>query len=135
LSATNGAEIPGAGSARAALFDRRDHARHGRGLNAIGAERLEAPVLPFLAGSFLIDRIGAEGVVDQVFVVVLLDLRRRLMEEYCDAPAAMMLFDRAVAVYQDFIRISGWTGNTSMNSSGGIGRAPGSGIVTAKFVA
>src|SRR5258708_7837433 len=26
----------------------------------------------------------------------------------------MMLIDRAVATYQDFIRISGWTGNTAL---------------------
>src|SRR5207244_3330645 len=26
----------------------------------------------------------------------------------------MMLIDRAVAAYQDFIRISGWTGNTAL---------------------
>ncbi len=45
---------------------------------------------------------------------MLLDLRRRLIEEYGDTPAAMMLIDRAVAAYQDFIRISGWTGNTSL---------------------
>jgi hypothetical protein len=36
---------------------------------------------------------------------VLLDLRRRLIDEYGDTPAAMMLIDRAVAAYQDFIRI------------------------------
>ncbi len=57
-------------------------------------------------GSFLINRIGAEGVIDQDLVVVLLDLRRRLIGEYGDTPAAMMLIDRAVVAYQDFIRIS-----------------------------
>jgi hypothetical protein len=53
-------------------------------------------------------------VVDQDLAVVLLDLRRRLIDEYSDTPAAMMLIDRAVAAYQDFIRISGWTGNTAL---------------------
>src|SRR5207244_7667336 len=65
-------------------------------------------------GSFLINRLGAEGVIDQDLVVVLLDLRRRLIDEYGDTPAATMLIDRAVAAYQDFIRISGWTGNTAL---------------------
>jgi hypothetical protein len=65
-------------------------------------------------GSFLIDRLGAEGVIDQDLVVVLLDLRRRLIDEYGDTPASVMLIDRAVAAYQDFIRISGWTGNTAL---------------------
>ncbi len=32
-------------------------------------------------GSFLINRLGAEGVIDQDLVVVLLDLRRRLIGE------------------------------------------------------
>jgi len=45
---------------------------------------------------------------------VLLDLRRRLIADYGDAPAAIMLIDRAVAAYQDFLRISGWTGNTAL---------------------
>jgi hypothetical protein len=65
-------------------------------------------------GSFLINRLGAEGVIDQDLVVVLLDLRRRLIDEYGDSPGSMMLIDRAVAAYQDFIRISGWTGNTAL---------------------
>ncbi len=66
------------------------------------------------AGSFLIDRLGAGLVVDQDLAVVLLDLRRRLIEEYGDTPAATMLIDRAVAAYQTFIRVTGWTGNTAL---------------------
>ena len=65
-------------------------------------------------GSFLIDRLGAGLVIDRDLAVVLLDLRRRLIGEYGDTPAAIMLIDRAVAAYQDFIRISGWTGNTAL---------------------
>ena len=64
-------------------------------------------------GSFLIDRLGAGLVVDQDLAVVLLNLRRRLIDEYGTGPAAMMLIDRAVSAYRDFIRISGWTGNTA----------------------
>jgi hypothetical protein len=68
----------------------------------------------YASGSFLIDRLGAIGVVDQDLVVVLLDLRRRLIDEYGDSPATMMLIDRTVAAYQDFIRIAGWTGNAAL---------------------
>ncbi len=74
--------------------------------------------------------------VDQDLVVVLLDLRRRLIDEYGDTPASLMLFDRAVAAYHDFIRISGWTGNTALmvepSFLGATARSPSSGIVTAK---
>jgi hypothetical protein len=33
---------------------------------------------------------------------------------YGDTPTAMMLTDRAVAAYQDFIRVSGWIGNLAI---------------------
>ena len=75
---------------------------------------VERVMTRFRDGSFLINRLGAEGVIDQDLVVVLLDLRRRLIDEYGDTPASMMLIDRAVAAYQDFIRITGWTGNTAL---------------------
>ncbi len=65
-------------------------------------------------GSFLIDRLGAGLVVDQDLAVVLLNLRRRLIDEYDTGPAAMMLIDRAVSAYRDFIRVTGWTGNTAL---------------------
>jgi len=68
----------------------------------------------FRDGSFLIDRLGAGLVIDRDLAIVLLDLRRRLMGEYGNTPAASMLIDRAVAAYQDFVRISGWTGNTAL---------------------
>src|SRR6266700_4536840 len=64
--------------------------------------------------AFLIDRLGAGLVVDQDLAVVLLNLRRRLVEQYGDTPASMMLIDRAVSAYQDFIRVTGWTGNTAL---------------------
>jgi hypothetical protein len=59
-------------------------------------------------GSFLIDRLGAEGVIDRDLVVALLHFRERLIGEYGGGPPAIMLIDRAVAAYQDFIRIAGW---------------------------
>jgi hypothetical protein len=76
--------------------------------------QIERVMTRYEDGSFLINRLGAEGVIDQDLVVVLLDLRRRLIDEYGDAPASVMLIDRAVAAYQDFIRIAGWTGNTAL---------------------
>jgi hypothetical protein len=69
----------------------------------------------FEDGRFLINRLGAEGVIDQELAVVLLDLRRRLIDEYGNAPAAVMLIDRVLSAYQDFIRVTGWTGNLSIH--------------------
>jgi hypothetical protein len=66
-------------------------------------------------GSFLINRLGAAGVVDQDLTIVLLDVRRRLIDEYGDTPAAKMLVDRAVSAYQDFIRAEGWAGNLAIH--------------------
>jgi hypothetical protein len=76
--------------------------------------QIERVLASYEDGSFLIDRLGAEGVIDRDLVVVLLDLRRRLIGEYGDTPALVMLIDRAVAAYQDFIRIAGWTGNAAL---------------------
>jgi len=53
-------------------------------------------------------------VVDQDLAVVLLDLRRRLKDEYGDTPAVMMQIDRAMVAYRDFLRISGWAGNLAI---------------------
>jgi hypothetical protein len=46
---------------------------------------------------------------------VLLHFRNGLIAEYGSTPAAMMLIDRAVAAYQDFIRVEGWAGNLSIH--------------------
>jgi hypothetical protein len=53
-------------------------------------------------------------VFDQDLAVVLLDLRRRLIYEYGETPAAMMLIDRAIVAYRDFLRITGWVGNLAL---------------------
>ncbi len=76
--------------------------------------RTERVMTRFDDGSFLIDRMGAEGVIDQDLTVVLLHYRRGLIEDYGDGPAALMLIDRAVAAYQDFIRVTGWVGNVAL---------------------
>jgi hypothetical protein len=78
-------------------------------------ERRTERVMTRLAdGSFLLNRLGAEGVIDQDLATVLLHFRNRLSSEYGQGPAAMMLIDRAIAAYQDFIRIEGWIGNTAL---------------------
>jgi hypothetical protein len=76
--------------------------------------RTEQVMTRFSDGSFLLNRLGAEGVIDQDLAVVLLHFRNQLSTEYGGGPAATMLIDRAVAAYQDFIRIEGWTGNTAL---------------------
>ncbi len=68
----------------------------------------------FANGAFLVNRLGAGGVTDQDLVTVLLHFRGALIAEYDSGPAAMMLIDRAVAAYQDFIRVEGWVGNLSI---------------------
>ncbi len=77
-------------------------------------EQVERVLTSYEDGSFLIDRLGAGLVIDQDLAVILMDLRRRLIDAYGDTPTSMMLIDRAVAAYRDFIRISGWTGNTAL---------------------
>ena len=77
-------------------------------------EQAERVLTGFADGRFLIDRMGAEGTVDQDLAVVLLDLRRQLRDEYGTGPAAIMLIDRAVSAYRDFIRVTGWIGNLSI---------------------
>jgi hypothetical protein len=64
-----------------------------------------------IVGSSLTD----SGVVDQDLAVVLLDLPRRPIDEYGETPAAMMLIDRAVSAYQNFIRVEGWVGNLAIH--------------------
>jgi hypothetical protein len=81
-----------------------------------GREReTERAMTRFENGAFLLNRLGAECVLDQDLATVLLDLRRWLIEEYGAGPVAMMLIDRAVAAYQDFIRVEGWVGNLSIH--------------------
>ncbi len=84
------------------------------GTRFIGRWFVERVLGRYAAGSFLIDRLGAAGAIDQDFANVLLDFRRRLIAEHGHSPAAAMLIDRAVVAYQDFVRISGWSGNTAL---------------------
>jgi len=78
-------------------------------------EQVERVLTSFEEGRFLIDRMGAECAVDQDLAVVLLDLRHRLQAEYGNGPATIMLVDRAVSAYHDFVRVTGWIGNLSIH--------------------
>jgi len=78
-------------------------------------DQVERVLSSYEDGRFLIDRLGAGIVADQDLAVVLLDLRRRLRDEYGDTPAVMMLIDRAVSAYQDFTRVTGWVGNLELS--------------------
>src|SRR5438477_2050908 len=78
-------------------------------------EQVNRVLASFEDGRFLIDRMGAENSVDQDLAVVLLDLRRRLQGEYGSGPAAIMLIDRSVSAYQNFIGVTGWIGNLSIH--------------------
>src|SRR5881394_2608969 len=80
-------------------------------------EQVERVLTSFEDGRFLIDRMGAESTVDPDLAVVLLDLRRRLRDEYGTGPTAIMLIDRAVSAYQDFVRVTGWIGNLSIHTN------------------
>jgi hypothetical protein len=86
-----------------------------RGRNESEQEQVERVLTGFEDGRFLIDRMGAESTVDQDLALVLLDLRRRLRDEYGTEAAAVMLIDRVVSAYQDFIRVTGWIGNLSIH--------------------
>jgi hypothetical protein len=77
-------------------------------------DQVERVLSSYEDGLFLIDRLGAGIVADQDLAVVLLDLRRRLRDEYGDTPAVMMLIDRAVSAYQDFTRVTGWVSNLAI---------------------
>src|SRR5438105_4455225 len=77
-------------------------------------EQVERVLTSFEDGRFLIDRMGAESTVDPDLAIVLLDLRRRLRDEHGTGPAVIMLIDRAVSAYQEFIRVTGWIGNLSI---------------------
>ena len=65
-------------------------------------------------GTFLLDRLGAQGLLDPMLSAVLLELRRDLVATYGSSSAATMLIDQAVVAYHSFLRVTGWTGNTAL---------------------
>ena len=65
-------------------------------------------------GSFLINRLGAVGVIDPDLAAVLVELQQQLIEDYGDGAAARTLIDQVIAAYQDFIRLTGWIAHLSV---------------------
>jgi hypothetical protein len=68
----------------------------------------------YCRGTFLIDRLGAAGLLDPTLTAVLLDLRTHLLTTYGTSTAVGMLIDQAVVAYQNFLRITGWSGNAAL---------------------
>jgi DNA-binding winged helix-turn-helix (wHTH) protein len=64
--------------------------------------------------SFLINRLGAVGVIDPDLAAVLVELQQQLIEDYGDGAAARTLIDQVIAAYQDFIRLTGWIAHLSL---------------------
>jgi len=77
-------------------------------------DQVERVAASYRSGAFLLDRLGAGVVGDQDLAVVLLDLRHGLTRQYGGGPATMMLIDRAIAAYQNIVRVNGWVGNLAI---------------------
>ena len=65
-------------------------------------------------GTFVLNRLGAQGLLDPLLSAVLIELRRRLVTDYGSSAAATMLIDQAVVAYHSFLRITGWSGNMAL---------------------
>jgi DNA-binding winged helix-turn-helix (wHTH) protein len=63
--------------------------------------------------SFLLSKLGAAGKIDEDMAAILLDLRSRLIDEYTDGTAPMLLIEQVVAAYQAFVRVAGWVAGLS----------------------
>jgi hypothetical protein len=68
------------------------------------------------SGGFLLDRLGAERVLDPKLIATLLSLRQRLIAEWGITTAAeTMLVDLAVLHYYHTLRVQGWIGDLAMH--------------------
>ena len=65
-------------------------------------------------GSFLIDRLGTELVIDKRLAAVLISFRKQLIEKYGAGPENTMLIDTAVTYYRNFLEVNGWKGNLAL---------------------
>jgi hypothetical protein len=66
-------------------------------------------------GRFLLERLGAERVLDPPLMATLWQLRQGLLEQYgAESPAMTMVIDLAVMSYYDALRIRGWIGDLSL---------------------
>jgi hypothetical protein len=68
------------------------------------------------SGRFLLDRLGAERLLDPKLIATLLSLRQRLIVEWRLTTAAdTMLVDMAVLHYYHALRVQGWTGDLALH--------------------
>jgi hypothetical protein len=67
------------------------------------------------SGEFLLERLGAERLLDPQLMATLWQLRQRLIEAYGEhSPAATMLIDLAVMTYYNALRVQGWMGDLAL---------------------
>jgi hypothetical protein len=69
----------------------------------------------YQSGRFVLERLGAERVLDPQLMATLWQLRQGLLEEYGTAsPAMTMVIDLSVMSYYNALRIQGWIGELSL---------------------
>ncbi len=79
------------------------------------AETLAAAQADYAAGTFLIERLGAERFLDPPLMAVLLTIRQQLIEDTAaQGMQELLLVDLAVLSYYNVLRIQGWVGNAAM---------------------
>ena len=66
------------------------------------------------SGAFLVRRLGGERDLDPLQTAVLLELRRRLVEEFgVETAAEVMVVDATMLSYQNLLRTQGWLGDAA----------------------
>jgi hypothetical protein len=69
----------------------------------------------YQSGRFLLERLGAERVLDPQLMATLWQLRQGLLEEYgAESPAMSMVIDLAVMTYANALRVQGWIGGLAL---------------------
>jgi hypothetical protein len=69
----------------------------------------------YQSGRFLLERLGAERVLDPQLMATLWQLRQGLLEEYGgESPTVTMCVDVAVMTYANALRIQGWVGDLAL---------------------
>jgi hypothetical protein len=69
----------------------------------------------YQSGRFLLERLGAERVLDPQLMATLWQLRQGLLEAYgAESPAMTMVTDLAVMSYANALRVQGWIGDLAL---------------------
>jgi hypothetical protein len=69
----------------------------------------------YQSGRFLVERQGAQRVLEPQLMATLWQLREALMDEYgVESPAMTMVIDLAVMTYANSLRVQGWIGDLSL---------------------